>query len=458
MAVGDPPQEIHFAQEPDIKTAIPGPKSENLLSRQQNVDSSAVAYPKSVPIAIDEAKGATIRDADDNTFLDFFAGIGVVNVGHSNPYVLEGVQEQTAKAAHTIDFPTEARIDLIEKLNDIAPGSLPDNNRVIFGGPTGSDAIEGTIKLAKYNTGGDGLIAFRGAYHGATSGALSLTAGNKYKEDYTPLLPNVHHLPYPQAHASNPHEKTNQALENVREILEDPYSGFTNPAGIWVEPIQGEGGIVEPPEGFLPGLKEIADDNDIPLIVDEIQTGFGRTGQWFASDWFDVTPDAMPMAKSLGGIGMPLSATMYHEDLDTWDAGGHVGTFRGNAPAMVGGIRAIEYIQDHDLLTHAQKLGKKIRDRLREATESIAQVENIRGRGLFIGVEFTDSEGATGKEMVNAIQKECYMNGVLVWTAGRHGNVLRLIPPLVLTEQQAENGLDIICDAIKNQTPEKVTR
>jgi diaminobutyrate-2-oxoglutarate transaminase len=452
MTVGDPPQEIHFAQEPDINTAIPGPKSQKLLDRQQNVDSSAVAYPKSVPIAIDEAKGATIKDADGNIFLDFFAGIGVVNVGHSNPYVLEGVQQQTAKAAHTIDFPTEARIDLIEKLNDITPGSLPDNNRVIFGGPTGSDAIEGTIKLAKYNTGGDGLIAFRGAYHGASSGALSLTAGNKYKEDYTPLLPNVEHLPYPQAHDSNPEEEASRALEKVRELLEDPYSGFTNPAGIWVEPIQGEGGIVEPPEGFLPGLKEIADDNDIPLIIDEIQTGFGRTGQWFASDWYDVTPDAMPMAKSLGGIGMPLSATMYQEELDTWEAGGHVGTFRGNAPAMVGGVRAIEYMQDHDLLAHAQDLGNYIRNRLHEATESTPQVTNIRGRGLFIGVEFSETTDRTGKEIVKAIQKECYKNGVLVWTAGRYGNVLRLIPPLVLTAEQAENGVEIICDAIETQT------
>ena len=153
---------------------------------------------------------------------------------------------------------------------------------------------------------------------------------------------------------------------------------------------------------------------------------------------------------------MPLSATMYHEDLDTWDAGGHVGTFRGNAPAMVGGIRAIEYIQDHDLLTHAQELGEYIRDRLEETIESTNQIKNIRGRGLFIGVEFTDSEETTGKEVVKAIQTECYEQGILVWTAGRHGNVLRLIPPLVLTKEQAENGLDIICTAIRNQTADRV--
>src|SRR6056297_1138294 len=369
MVANQPIETLHLAEEPEVTTQIPGPNSKELLDRQREIDSSAVAYPKAIPIAIDEAKGATIRDADGNVFLDFFAGIGVLNVGHSNPYVLEAVQEQTEKVTHTIDFPTEARLDLIEALNDIAPGALPDNNRVIFGGPTGSDAIEGTIKLAKYNTGGDGLIAFRGAYHGGSAGALSLTAGKKYKEDYAPMLPNVHHVPYPYAHKQglDPQEAKDRALANVRELLEDPYSGLANPAGIWVEPIQGEGGIVTPPEGFLPGLRKIADDNDIPLIFDEIQSGFGRTGEWFATEREGVTPDIMPMAKAIGGIGLPLSATMYHEDLDTWDAGGHVGTYRGNAPAMVAGVRAIEYIRDNDLLAHSREVGSYIRDRLRES-------------------------------------------------------------------------------------------
>ncbi|WP_254524702.1 aspartate aminotransferase family protein [Natrinema caseinilyticum] len=453
MAAGQTFDELHFAQEPEIETAIPGPKSKQLLERQRRVDSSAVAYPKVVPIAIEEAKGATVRDVDGNTFLDFFAGIGVLNVGHSNPYVLEAVQEQTEKVAHTIDFPTEARLDLIEALNDIAPGTLPDNNRVVFGGPTGSDAIEATIKLAKYNTGGDGLIAFRGAYHGGSAGALSLTAGNKYKEEYTPLLPNVRHVPYPYAQAQgiDPEDATDRALANVRELLEDPYSGLANPAGIWVEPIQGEGGIVAPPEGFLPGLEEIAEANDVPLIVDEIQTGFGRTGKWFASDWDGVTPDAMPMAKAIGGIGLPLSATMYHEDLDTWDAGGHVGTYRGNAPAMVGGLRAIEFIRQNDLLSHARDLGEYIRDRLRESADVTEHLVDVRGRGLFVGAEFADGEERTGKELVKAVQEECYERGVLIWSAGRRGNVLRLIPPLVLTRKQATIGMDIICEAIERR-------
>ncbi|WP_115865686.1 aspartate aminotransferase family protein [Halorussus litoreus] len=440
-------QDIHFDDAPNVETSIPGPNSQELLERQRQVDSSAVAYPKSVPIAIEEGKGATLRDVDGNTFLDFFAGIGVLNVGHSNPYVLEGVREQTDKLVHAVDFPTEARLDLIEKLNDIAPGDLPDNNRVVFGGPSGSDAIEATIKLAKYNTGGDGLIAFRGAYHGATSGALSLTAGRKYKRDYSPLLSNVHHVPHPSSYDDDDGGK--RALENVQELLQDPYSGMTNPAGVWVEPIQGEGGVVTPPEGFLAGLKEITEANDVPLIVDEIQTGFGRTGEWFASDHYDVTPDAMPMAKGLGGIGFPLGATMYREELDTWEAGGHVGTFRGHAPAMVAGLRAIEYVEDQGLLDHASNVGGYMRDRLRGVADEIDRLVEVRGRGLFTGAEFADADGQSGKQLVKAVQQHCYERGVLVWSAGRTGNVLRLLPPLVVTREQAKIGMDVIVEAIE---------
>ena len=201
MTAGPPIDELHFAEAPSVETEIPGPKSKRLIERQERVDSSAVAYPKSVPIALEEGRGATLEDADGNVFLDFFAGIGVMNVGHSNPYVLDGVHAQTEKLVHTIDFPTEARLDFIEKLDEIAPGDLKGNNRVVFGGPSGSDAVEGTIKLAKYNTGGTGMVAFRGSYHGGTAGALSLTGGKKYKEEYTPLLPDVVHVRYPYPHA-----------------------------------------------------------------------------------------------------------------------------------------------------------------------------------------------------------------------------------------------------------------
>ncbi|ELZ08139.1 class III aminotransferase [Natrinema thermotolerans DSM 11552] len=455
MTAGPPIDELHFADAPTVDD-VPGPNTRALLEKQREIDSSAVAYPDDIPIAFEEGKGATVRDADGNTYIDLFAGIGVLNVGHSNPYVLEAVHEQADKFVHTVDFPTEARLELIEKLDEIAPDGLQGQNKVVFGGPTGSDAVEASIKLSKYNTGGDGLIAFRGAYHGATTGAMSVTSNKKFKGDYTPLLADVVHAPYPHPFRQDkaPQEAVDHALEEVQAIVEDPYGGLANPAGIIVEPIQGEGGIVTPPEGFLQGLRDIADDNDVTLVFDEIQSGLGRTGQWWASDWEGVTPDAMTSAKALGGVGFPLSATMYHEDLDTWGSGDHAGTYRGHVVGMRAGTRAIEYIQDHDLLAHARDLGEYIRGRLREAGEGNAHLADVRGKGLFIGAEFVDADGKPDGDLVDAIQQYCFEQGVLVWTAGRHGNVLRFLPPLVLTHDLAETALDVVVEAIEAVTAE----
>ncbi|WP_122088069.1 aspartate aminotransferase family protein [Halalkalicoccus subterraneus] len=450
---GPPIEEIHFENAPDVGE-VPGPESTRLVEKQREIDSSAVAYPNDIPLAFEEGKGATLRDADGNTFIDLFAGIGVLNVGHANPYVMEAVHEQADKIVHTVDFPSEARLELIEKLDEIAPGELAGDNRVIFGGPTGSDAIEAAIKLAKYNTGNTGLIAFRGAYHGPTSGPMSLTSNKKFKSRYTPLLPDVVHAPYPYPlrQGKTEDEAVKDALEEVRAIVEDPYGGLANPAGIFAEPIQGEGGVVVPPEGFLEGLREIADDNALPLVFDEIQSGLGRSGEWFACEHYDVTPDAMTMAKALGGAGFPLSATMYREELDTWGPGDHAGTYRGHVVAMRAGTRAIEYIQEHDLLAHARELGEYLRGRLREAGESNPLLAEVRGKGLFIGAEFSD-DGEPADEVVDEIQRYCYERGVLVWTAGRHGSVLRLLPPLVLTHELAETAMDVVCEAIERTTP-----
>jgi diaminobutyrate-2-oxoglutarate transaminase len=468
MTAGPPIEALHYDDAPDVGS-VPGPESKTLLEKQQEIDSSAVAYPNDIPVAFEEGRGATVRDADGNTYIDMFAGIGVLNVGHANPYVLEAVHEQADKLVHTVDFPTEARLELIEKLDEIAPAGLQGNNRVVFGGPTGSDAVEASIKLAKHNTGGDGLIAFRGAYHGATAGAMALTSNKGFKRDYTPLIPEVTHVRYPNASAdvasddapsvcSRPASECcgslscARALEEVQAVLEDPYGGLANPAGIFVEPIQGEGGVIVPPEGFLKGLRDLADDNDIPLVFDEIQSGLGRTGQWWASDWHGVSPDIMTTAKALGGVGFPLSATVYHEDLDTWGPGGHAGTYRGHVVGMRAGTRAIEYIQEHDLLAHARELGEHIRGRLREASAGTDRIVDVRGKGLFIGTEFVDEAGQPDGDAVDMIQQYCFEHGVLVWTAGRYGNVLRLLPPLVLTRELADIATDVIIDAIDHVT------
>lgn len=447
-----PIEELHFEDAPAVDSP-PGPESRRLVRRQDEIESSAALYPTDVPIAFEEGKGATLKDADGNLYLDFFAGIGVLNVGHANPYVTEGAVEQAQQLPHTLDFPTRTRIELIETLDQIAPPGLRGRNRVNFGGPTGSDAVEATIKLAKRVTGNDGLIAFRGSFHGETSGAFSLTADTKYKSPYTPLLPEVEHAryPYPFRQEGSPEELVERALEDVQTLLSDRYGGMSNPAGVWVEPIQGEGGTVVPPDGFLPGLRDLCDDHGVPLIVDEIQTGMGRTGEWWASEHSDITPDIMPMAKALGS-GFPLSGTMYDEDLDAWGPGGHTGTFRGFNPAMRASIRAIEYTRHHDLLAHARDLGELIQDRLDECAAENPHVGEVRGKGLFVGLELVTEDGDPAPELLETVRTTCYKNGVLVWAGGRDDNVIRLLPPLVMTESQAETGVSILIDAIESAT------
>ena len=443
-----PIEELHFAESPSVNV-VPGKKTQALLENQSEVEGNTVSYPKGLPIAPKEGKGATIKDVDGNIFLDFFAGTGVLNVGHSNPYVLNAATEQLNSLTQTLDFPTEERMEFIETLNEIAPTGLTDQNRVAFGGPTGSDAIEASIKLCKCTTGGDGLIAFRGANHGQTAGALSLSGINKYKK-YGPLLPNVEHVPYPDPGNGT---SVDTALAEVRSVLEDPYSGLSNPAGIWVEPIQGAGGVIVPPTEFLCGLREIATDNDIPLVFDEIITGIGRTGRWFASDWTNTTPDIMTLGKPLGGVGLPLSGLIYRESLDVWNTGDHKGTFRGNVTAMRAGTAAIEYIQAHDLLHHARETSNIIRSHLQDQIDSIPFLKAVRGRGLLIGVVFgTDRTDIDITNLVAEIQLHCCKNGLLVLTAGRQSEVLRLMPPLVLTQTQAEVGTKILLDAIQSVT------
>lgn len=450
MTLGPPIEEFQFHDAPNIEE-VPGPKSQQLIEDQLDQESNAVKYPRRTPIAIDEGLGATLRDVDGNTFLDFYAGIGVLNVGHSNPYVLAGAEEQLGKLVHSVDFPTEGRFELMDKLDEIAPEGLKGNNRILFGGPTGSDAIEASMKVAMKKTGGHGFLAFRGAYHGATSGALSLSGVTRYREDYAPLINDVVHsrYPYPFQQNLSPDEAVQRALDEVQTTLESPAGGLANPAGIWVEPIQGQGGIVIPPEGFLSGLRDIADDNDIPLIIDEIQTGFGRTGEWFGSDLYGVKPDIMPMGKAIGGIGLPLSATMVDEDYDALDPGGHVGTFRGHVPAMVAGARAIEYIQSHDLLAHARELGEYLLSRFSEIQDETTALGDVRGEGLFIALEFVGPDGEPDKEMTKTMQKRSFERGVLIRAGGYKGNVLRLIPPLVTTREQAETAANIVTEVIQ---------
>jgi diaminobutyrate-2-oxoglutarate transaminase len=445
---------LHFSDAPKMTKEPPGPNSMRLLEVQDRLESSSVKYAKEMPIAPKEGRGATLKDVDDNIYIDFFGGIGVLNVGHSNPLVLEAVREQLEKLVHTIEFPTAPRVELMEKLVEIAPLGLKGQAKVLFGGPTGTDAIAGAVKLVCYNTKKTSLVAFQGSYHGQHGPGLALSANKNLKKDYLPLMPEVHFVPYPYCYRcpfkAAPHNCGMLCLEYLADALKDPYSGIPDPAAVIVEPIQGGGGVIVPPRGFLEGVKEIAEQHGFLLIVDEIQTGFGRTGRMFACEHWSITPDVMPLAKALGGIGFPLSANLFHPRLDTWKAGAHMGTFRGHAVAMAAGKAAIDFILKYELLDHTARLGREAMERL-EPLEEIKYVGDVRGRGLLIGIELVKDKNTKEPyaEMVKKVQVRCYKRGLLIWTAGHYGNVIRLLPPLVITEELLHKGLDILIEVIK---------
>ncbi len=433
----------------------PGPKARELLERQKEVDSRAVYYPTVIPTAWEAGKGATLRDVDGNTYIDFLAGISVLNVGHSNPQVVEAVKRQLDKLTHALDIPTPERIGLIEKLVQIAPSGLRANSRVLFGGPTGSDAIEGALKVAKFNTKHHTFLAFHGAYHGMTSGALSVTSKKAFKTGFLPLLPDIHFAPYAYCYrcpfGKEYPECDMQCVRYIEYLFIDPESGLADPAAIVVEPIQGEGGFIVPPDGYLKELRRICDENSILLIVDEIQTGFGRTGKMFACEYDHVTPDIMTIAKAVGGIGLPLSGCVIRKELDTWEPGGHLGTFRGNVLACVAGLAAINFTMEKGLVERSAREGAHMSRRLKELQQETTTIGDVRGKGMMVAAEFVEDKKTKkpATELVKRIQAKCLERGVLVWKAGHWPNVIRFLPPLVITRDHIDKGLDVFSDAVK---------
>lgn len=456
-------EDLSYSEAPKLVTPIPGPKSKKAVALQKRFEGNVVSYAKAIPLGFDSGKGATLKDMDGNVYIDFFGGAGVLNVGHSNPEVLRAVSEQERKLIHALDFPTKPKLDLIQKLVEIAPGQMKNRSKVFFGGPTGSDAVEAAVKLAKINTGRRGVLAFEGSYHGMTSGALSFSAGKKFKEDFVPLVSEVHFAPFAYCYRcpfgkkdGSPEDCCMECAEYVRHIFEDPHSGVVDPAAILVEAIQGEGGTIVPPDGYISEIRKIADEFSIPLIVDEIQAGLGRTGKMFASEHSKTTPDMMTLSKGLGGIGFPLSAVVVRTELDKFSSGAHIGTFRGQAVAMAAGFAALNFMEKNHLPEHAATLGRQMLKRLEEIKERSKYIGDVRGRGLMIGIEFVKDKRtkAPAEEVARDVRKRCYLKGLIVELGGHYNNVVRFLPPLVLTKDLAERGIGIFAEAVRENERE----
>ncbi len=448
-------ERFNFAEAPKITTPPPGPRAKALLERQKKVDSNVLVYPSQIPLAPESGLGATVMDADQNYYIDFSGGVGVLNVGHSNPEVVEAIKAQAEKLTHALDFPGLPRLLLSEKLVEIAPGELKNRSRIFQCGPTGADAVEAAIKLGKYHTKKPGVISFEGGWHGVTGSGLAATGKRGSKEHFLPLMPEVYIIPYAYCYRCAFGLKYPscdlQCAKYLEHVVKDPDTGATRPGSLLIEPIQGEGGIVVPPDGYLQEVRRICSKYELILIIDEIQTGFARTGRMFCCENWGVTPDILCVSKTMGG-GLPLAALIIKEEIDTWFSGAHVGTFRGNLLSCAAGLASINFIEKNELASRANELGQKALVRLMKVAEKSKFIGDVRGKGLYIGLEFVRDKKTKepAPEILKEAQERCFQKGVILWKGGRWNNVARFMPALVITEGLLEQGIDIFEEVIQS--------
>ncbi len=434
-----------------VSSSVPGEKSKFLLDLQKDIESSVVSYPISMPIAIKRAKGSIIEDVDGNQFIDFFSGCGVLNVGHSNDFVLEYVKKQQSELIHALDFPTENKLLLIKKIISHLPENIRNDYKVSFGGPTGSDAVEAAIKLAKIKTGRDGIIAFTGGYHGMTSGALAVTSDTFFRNNLTSLMPNVHFAPYNYPYRST--SNTTHEIDGIaylKNILTNSHSGISKPAAILVEPIQGEGGNIVPEDGYLEELVRIAHENDVLVIFDEVQCGFFRTGSFLEFMNTNAVPDIITFSKGFGGIGFPISGLIYKKEVEAWGPAAHIGTFRGNQVSIAAARGAFDFIETYNIEEHTVLIGSYLLEKLKELEEENPFIGEVRGRGMMIGVELVKDKKTKEPfpEFMKKFRSQCFQRGLLFEVGGHYNNVLRLVPPLVTTYNIVDEAIAIMKEAI----------
>jgi len=387
--------------------------------------------------------GCYLYDHKDNAYLDFTSGIGVTNTGHCHPRVVEAVRAQAGKLLHG-QVNIVAHTPLLELIGELRTIIRPELDGYFFSN-SGAEAVEGAIKLARMATGRSNVIVFQGSFHGRTVGTMSLTTSKTiYRAGYQPLMPGVFVAPFPYVYRYRwePEQTVDWCLDELRFLLLTQSAPWET-AAMLVEPVLGEGGYVPPPPGFLKGLQEICGEHGILLIVDEIQSGFGRTGRWFAHEHYDLAPDIVVFAKGLAS-GLPLSGVIARMDLmEKWISGSHGGTYGGNAVACAAAVATIQVIREEGLLKNAQARGEQLIDRLHWLQERNPSIGDVRGLGLMVGVEFTDPDGKPDKEIAKAVVHECQEERLLLLTCGTWDNTIRFIPPLVVSAEQIEEGLAI---------------
>jgi 4-aminobutyrate aminotransferase / (S)-3-amino-2-methylpropionate transaminase / 5-aminovalerate transaminase len=436
-----------LSQERRLVTAIPGPKSTEALKRRTEATSGGLGI--AIPVIIEQASDAILLDIDGNQIIDLGSGIGVTNVGNANSRVVDRVIEQVQAFTHTCFTvaPYMNYIEVCEILNRITPGTFKKKSLLVN---SGAEAVENAVKVARHYTKRPAIVVFEHSYHGRTNLTMALTAKNMpYKEGFGPFAPEIYRVPMPYAlHWVGPKETMAQdALAMVASKIEKEI-GAHNVAAILIEPIQGEGGFVVPPKGFLPGLSKFASENGILFIADEVQTGFARTGHMFAVEEENVVPDIVITAKGIAG-GLPLAGvTGRAEIMDSVHAAGLGGTYGGNPVACAAALGTLETLEEDKLVERANYLGKILTESLQSLAKKYPVIGEVRGRGLMQAIELVEP-GTTkpNSAAMQAVVKYCQSKGVLVLTAGTYANVIRFLPPIVITEELLRDALGVLEEA-----------
>ena len=434
---------------PDLKTALPGPRAKAVIDRDAKVVSTS--YTRDYPLVMARGEGAAVEDVDGNVFLDCAAGIAVTATGHAHPDVVKAIVDQAHRFLHMsgTDFYYEPQVRLAEELSAIAPMKGPHRS---FFANSGTEANEAALKLAKYYTKRHNVIAFFGAFHGRSMGSLSLTASRiAQRRGFGPLVPGAYHAPFPDSYRRPAgHSPDSWAAECLRFIEEQLFVHVVSPdevAAVIVEPIQGEGGYIVPPDSFLQQLRELTRRHGIMLVADEVQSGMGRSGRMFAVEHAGVEPDIVTMAKGIAS-GMPLGVTTSRAEVMSWPPGTHASTFGGNPVSCAASLATLTLLRAA-LVENSRAVGAHLMAGAKELMGKHRLVGDVRGRGLMLGVELVrdreTKERATSER--DAVVKECFRRGMLVLGAGR--NAIRLSPPLVLTKAQADTALEILDEALE---------
>jgi 4-aminobutyrate aminotransferase len=422
---------------------LPGPKAQALIERDKKFVSSS--YPRGYPFVMDHGKGVEVWDPDGNRFIDLMSGIAVLSTGHAHPRVVKAVQAASEKFLHiSSDFYHEGWIRLSEKLDEIAPF---EETAKTFLANSGTEAVETAIKLAKYHTKRHNFIGFFGAFHGRTMGSVAFTASKPhYHRGFYPLMPGVTHVPFPDPYRPILNRKKGEDYgETVVRFIEEEVFGHNVPgdeiAAVLVEPIQGEGGYVVPPDGFFPALRKLCDKYGILLIADEVQSGMGRTGKWWAIQHSGVEPDIVTSAKGIAS-GLPLGACIARESVMAWPRGTHGNTFGGNPISCAASLATIELLEE-GYLANAAEVGQYAKDALEEIQARHISIGDVRGKGLMIGVEFVKDKSTKepNEALRDMVEKYGFQHGLLLLGCGK--SVIRLAPPLCITKQEIDDGLEI---------------